>query len=745
MADKRSKLRIDIDGDTAKRVLKSTTSAIQRMYQTSRRTFGDINKSSSSAFKSMGSIGESSIKKVSASMESMKDSVKRSLSVVSNRFTSVFKGIRSAASTITSLKTIFTTLGITGFVRSITHAGMAMQGFESTMSVVAGTTENSRKELRWLMNTANEIGVAFEDVAKPFSKLAASAKDSGMTMAQVRDIFKSIAGASLVLQANGQDVGFMFFALQQMASKSIVSMEELRRQLGERLPGVLVIAAQQMGVTVDKLEKLIQNRLLNAVDFLPALAKGIQEFYGQGLESASKTMLAQMNRLKNAMFELKVEFFQGGFSEILSSLFETLTTTVRNNRGTLVDILNMMVDPIRRVVKWLGELKPEDVSKFFNEASIYLRAFGSALTEILSLIGKLIIKLPEFKDRMIEAIPGVGAFKFMRGMADRVFGQNQAPKKTSEPVAFNDAHVRAYEEASKSAEKINTSVDKSDQSMDRLLDKALDMLDVTTKRESLEGQLANQLTTIDYLMGSIVDSTEDEANKRAKTFQLMSEIKELNKVTAKMATQRARQEEYINSLIGDQSRGMKNLIDDMRSLKGVMDSLESLRNQVTSPRFGKDSASSSDVFTASRGAQKALNEGDYETAVRKITEARDAIQEMANSGEESGFVLKYLIDSVEKVGSKIQTTFKADYLKELEAPFVKVEERLKKIQDAKIKIGADTSDAEKSLDSFEKKASRPVTKVINVEYNVAGGKQKDVGVLERVTDIDDTARGSGRP
>jgi len=42
-----------------------------------------------------------------------------------------------------------------------------------------------------------------------------------------------------------------------MASKGVVSMEELRGQLGEALPGALQAAASGMGVTTVDLIKLV--------------------------------------------------------------------------------------------------------------------------------------------------------------------------------------------------------------------------------------------------------------------------------------------------------------------------------------------------------------------------------------------------------------------------------------------------------------------------------------------------------
>ena len=50
-----------------------------------------------------------------------------------------------------------------------------------------------------------------------------------------------------------------FKALEQMLSKGKVSAEELRGQLGERIPGAFQIAARAMGMTTSELDKFMSS------------------------------------------------------------------------------------------------------------------------------------------------------------------------------------------------------------------------------------------------------------------------------------------------------------------------------------------------------------------------------------------------------------------------------------------------------------------------------------------------------
>ena len=82
------------------------------------------------------------------------------------------------------------------------------------------------------------------------------------------------AGAALALSQD--DMQGAFLALGQMISKGKVQAEELRGQLGERLPGAFQLAAKAMGMTTAELDKFMADGKLTAEDLLPKLAKPLQ-------------------------------------------------------------------------------------------------------------------------------------------------------------------------------------------------------------------------------------------------------------------------------------------------------------------------------------------------------------------------------------------------------------------------------------------------------------------------------------
>ena len=72
-------------------------------------------------------------------------------------------------------------------------------------------------------------------------------------------------------------------ALEQIVSKGTVSAEELRGQLGERLPGAFQIASRAMGVTTQELGEMLQRGEVLVEDLLPKLAKELRSSVAEGL------------------------------------------------------------------------------------------------------------------------------------------------------------------------------------------------------------------------------------------------------------------------------------------------------------------------------------------------------------------------------------------------------------------------------------------------------------------------------
>ncbi|MBA3755374.1 MAG: tape measure protein [Nitrosomonas sp.] len=152
-------------------------------------------------------------------------------------------------------------LSFTGVIaggRAILDAAIANERLMNTLTVGVGSIQAATKEHAFLRQESDRLGLQFVTTAEQYAKLAAASKGTQLEGQATRDIFLAIAQASTVLGLSADQTGGALLAIQQMISKGKVSAEELRGQLGERLPGAFQIAARAIGVTTAELDKMLE-------------------------------------------------------------------------------------------------------------------------------------------------------------------------------------------------------------------------------------------------------------------------------------------------------------------------------------------------------------------------------------------------------------------------------------------------------------------------------------------------------
>lgn len=161
------------------------------------------------------------------------------------------------------------------------------------------------REIDYLRRVTGELGLEFTSASKAYAGFAAAARDTRLEGDGARQVFESVAKASAVMGLSAANTEGVLLALQQMMSKGTVQAEELRGQLGERLPGAFQIAARSMGVTTAELGKMLETGKVLADDFLPKFAQQLNKELGEGATNAANRTEGAINRLSNAYERFK--------------------------------------------------------------------------------------------------------------------------------------------------------------------------------------------------------------------------------------------------------------------------------------------------------------------------------------------------------------------------------------------------------------------------------------------------------
>jgi tape measure domain-containing protein len=168
----------------------------------------------------------------------------------------------------------------------------------------AGGKEGA-ENLAFVRKEANDLGLDLMSAETGFKTLSGAMMGNTQLAKHQRQIFTGLAMGMTALGGSSENFEGALLAVSQMASKGTVSAEELRGQLGERLPGAFGIAARAMNMTEAELGKAMQKGEIFASDFLPKFAAELQKTFGAEATKNADSFVANMNRQNSALMDTK--------------------------------------------------------------------------------------------------------------------------------------------------------------------------------------------------------------------------------------------------------------------------------------------------------------------------------------------------------------------------------------------------------------------------------------------------------
>ena len=213
---------------------------------------------------------------------------------IQNSFNGASDGIKNLVLGYFSLNAAIQAVGAS-FDRAL-----KLDSINSALGAILGSTEAAATQFQQLSQFADQYGLNLLAVSEAYKTFAGAAVSANVPLEQTNYIFESVAKAAATLKLSNDDLKGALMALGQMISKGTVQAEELRGQLGERLPGAFNLAAKAMGVTTAELGKMLENGQVMAGDLLPKLALELNKTFGDKLPTQVDSLQASVNRLDNS-------------------------------------------------------------------------------------------------------------------------------------------------------------------------------------------------------------------------------------------------------------------------------------------------------------------------------------------------------------------------------------------------------------------------------------------------------------
>jgi tape measure domain-containing protein len=306
---------------------------------------------------------------------------KSTAAVIGDVMTSAFSTLSSVVSKAFAVLEMFGA-GVMLVFHSLLKELDKIQGFNAIMSVTTKRSTDVATSFNFVRQTADRLGIQFDSIATNYSKLLAAIPEGNNRLDETRRVFLGVAMAARTMHASNQDTQLMFYAITQIASKGIVSMEELRRQLGEKLPGVMQIAAKALSTTPQLLEEAIRKGIVVSEKFLPILGDAFIRTFSESAEKAAQSVSASMNRLTNVWTDFVKAVLDSGAGQSIVSVFDALREKL-SDPYLIQRFAEIVRDLSDRFAGFIKNLTADDIRKGFD-------IFSRGVEILITLVGKLI-------------------------------------------------------------------------------------------------------------------------------------------------------------------------------------------------------------------------------------------------------------------------------------------------------------------------------------------------------------------
>ncbi len=252
---------------------------------------------------------------------------------------------------------------------AVAEYGAELSKLRIALRGVTQSEQEYAKALSVVNKATEDFAIPQSLVTKQFTKLQASVSGAGGNLGDTTKTFRGIIAAVRATGGSLQDVDSALTATSQVFSKGKVSAEELRQQIGERLPGAFTLFAKSAGLSTKELDKALEGGKVTLQDFL-RFSEDLFERYGETAQIIASGPEGAGDRLKVALEKLnekvapelarlgaQFQNFATEAAEAISGLFGKLDEIDRelseklggklidNQRKALQSAMETIIDP----------------------------------------------------------------------------------------------------------------------------------------------------------------------------------------------------------------------------------------------------------------------------------------------------------------------------------------------------------------------------------------------------------------
>ncbi|NDC95199.1 hypothetical protein EB118_09865 [bacterium] len=201
---------------------------------------------------------------------------------------------------------------IVNFTKELVQLIAQLEIVQSRFNFIYNGQEEGEKGFLRLSERIRTLGLDYQSTIEQFSSFSIAAQQANFTVLQTEDMFVRFASSLRAVGASNLQVQRSFYALQQMMSKGVVAAEELRRQMGESLPGAASLMYQaykklhpESVQTERDFMKLQEQGKILSREVLPEFINMLEKTFAPALESKMNSLTATIERTEQAWLDFK--------------------------------------------------------------------------------------------------------------------------------------------------------------------------------------------------------------------------------------------------------------------------------------------------------------------------------------------------------------------------------------------------------------------------------------------------------
>jgi tape measure domain-containing protein len=306
-------------------------------------------------------------------------------------------------------------------------------------SIVKINAEMER--LKFLLAGMNKSADPIKEAAQQVAYLRDFAKDAPFSLKALSDSFvklkstgidpmggalKGLVDGIAAFGGNDEVLHRASIAIQQMAGKGVIQMEELRQQLGEAMPRAVELMARSMGVSTAELIQTVSKGTLDAKSSLAAFTMELDRTFGGAAANQMNTFNGLVAKTTTLFQGLALQAGDAGFFETIKDKLRQVNEALSGQKfeqfasaaGRFgASLINMAATGVQTMIQFKDEILNVGLAlgTAFGASKIaqIIQGFGFMMTNMRAGIADIRIRWAGLAQETSRAFAGLGtAFAF---------------------------------------------------------------------------------------------------------------------------------------------------------------------------------------------------------------------------------------------------------------------------------------------------------------------------------------------